>query len=1261
MESHLNYLSETQLADIKSIGLSLASDLIFKIMGQALAGKEPSFLELVERSMSDAKVTFLEQTPDIEIDDKHFKGLLNDLGEQIISPSMKDHSLDLIKLICDELLIRELLYHSNEVTMRSYCESYAGIFCFILHEKILGSKYRSLLEANHLLSSRAAAIETKSSLEKIINDNVDRKDSIDQIGKKIDILLERDGGISGNYRGKILTDSDVMIEIDDKKIAESINRLEHLKKSKQYIEGIKEAKRLILEIPKSNFPVYTKVLNILLSLHLQGGPEDYEKGVEIYSNLDQSFKGAYSKVICSGLLNNLKQWGEGLRLINSIGESDILSFSKGQKDVFYQIKSLIQFHLGPISDAMETLEKMEDKQEDEYKYLLLLFNSKEKDKDHLDVAKNFLERSEDFRLVSGAINHILDRFNILQSETGNPFVATEKLQTYLELILKKVPKLLEKTNEYDDFFNSVLIGLICVMQLLGRHEDARKYISLGKRIGLKDFIFLNNSSYCMFSMKDYDETYELLERADLSDLITTNAYDMFLYSIKQIGKIEKFDELLESLNSLGLSDSKTARLKSTIYQLKLSKDDYLAIAKSNYEKFDGADWSCYDYAEALLELKKVDEAEAPYLQALEVSKVKLIVHAKLAKYYASDRKDYGRAVSYYQKIISKFSPISESVEYLHCLNLLNQYPKMIQVVDEIDPSEEKPRVQLYKGYALWQLGQIDLALKIIKPISRLFPEDPTIMQNYASLSLAKGNIKEVVWGLERLVAADPDNADAHMRYSQALMATGDFKMAVKEASLAVRCNFSKDLIHFNFINVHLAASKHLPNDPDINSPEMNELHTDLIQNFNDRFPQSQLLQPQVINYDENGQLDLSELKYNLEAMEERNSQVLDYYWEQKFPIAFISQTLNRNLHEIWSNLISSGYKKGLFVGGSNVQWLEEEIAISQGDGKKYIVDPITLISLHSQRKLELLKEIDEIYVGSGTVAEFSEIYLRIVNMGDGYLTIGVQNGQMVKEEITATQLANAKDFIKSILDFCNNDLKVISAPLNFNLKTSKKLVDVFDPLYLEIMYFCENGYVGILGDWNLTSFLKSYGIKNTSMQAFLVALNQKGKIGKEEYSSLISEWLLSNYRGLIYSSTDIGTYLNSDAEINRKLFLLDRVFYGRDFGTETNRMSFCAEVFADFPLVFQKSEKLLDKISEFLNSKAVSDQNKLFFILVIFNRTLEINESLTVVEELFPKLKLVESSGQLITLKDAKEIVGQAHKRELEMRQKKYEEKLGLD
>ena len=729
----LEILSLTNLA---SFGISLSANLVSHLILKAAEGKEPEFNEIVQTSIRLSKKEFQAEFTGVEIHESQFIDLLNDTVRSLLSHESGGKGSDLSQVIRDGLYQREMLYHSNETTMMSYCDTFSKIFCFILFNAILGSKYSTLLETEHLLSSRKHEVESDHNQKVLIDGQQEMLDSISRIREEIILEIRLENKVLSNensvieipeYSERKVSDtqfSEKKVAVttpahevvkaeptakESEEIASRIKKIETLKKEKNYINGIQEAKKLILDVPKSNFPLYSKVSNLLLALHLQGTQREYEEGLKIYSELDQSMVTAYSKVIICGFLNNLKRWDEGLKEINSIGSADIISFSNGQKDVYFQIKSLLQFHMGLERDAQTTLENMNDKQDDEYKYLQLLVYSKDKDTNYLDVASEFIENRDDLRLVSGAINFVLDRFNLLKSELENPFLATDKLQIHFDLIIKRTSELILSTKEHDDYFQSALTGLICVFQLVGRHEDAQKYIDLGMEDGITNFIFLHNSALCTFLTMNYEDTYKLLSKASINDLIKTNSFDMYVSSIQKTGRVHKYNELIDQLDSLGLAESKIERFKSTIYQLSLEKNELLVRSKANFEKFSDKDWACYDYADALIDLKMFVEAEDLLLAAEKVTNVKFVAFAKLAKYYALNRGLFAKAIPYYEQIISKYAPEPDIVEYLHCLNNLKSFPRMIQIVDELDSEESKPKVQLYKAYAFWQLGQIPLS------------------------------------------------------------------------------------------------------------------------------------------------------------------------------------------------------------------------------------------------------------------------------------------------------------------------------------------------------------------------------------------------------------------------------------------------------------------------------------------------------------------------------------------------------------------------
>lgn len=1244
-----------------TIGLSLLSSAIYDVFKRALRGNEPEFEGIVTDSIKEAKAQFTEKFEEVEVDDRSFRTLLQAISTSTINPESLTN-LGLIGIVRDKLNDKKLLYHPNPDTGLAYCEDFAKSFCHQLHAKILNSnKYRSLL-----LSAQ------NSSTDRLLNEIKDRQledlQSTSELKETISILTETVEGLRESRQSSITNIIDDLGVADlteemDAEIAEELRNLEEIRKSGTFEEGITKSKELLNIIPQSRTSIYLKALHIFLGLHLKGVKKDWEQGITEVKGLSDDYKTPYSKVILAALLNNLRRWEEGLTAIKSIGEAELLAFSKEQRDMSRQVEALLLFQSDKAKDAEKALRLVDNKNNDDYKYISLIIYSKSLEQKHLHVAEEFLSRQEsDIRLISGAIGYILDQYAVTQHQLKNQFQATELLEHYLELAFRCALEKADLISKKDNYAHIIFAAVANLAQILGKINEATPAIRKGISLRIDNFDFLFSAGICLLLEMDYRGAADLFKATSFRELASGGKVGFYAHSLDMAGLTTELQELPKKIDDLKLSEIDSCKLKNEVNELVLSPDKYLETTKLGYETFPQADWAFFDYAEALIKVENFALAETVLLEGLKIAKDPLLRKVKIAKFYNFNLKNYPEAIKYYKEILSKRAPLIEKIEYLQCLMNLQDYPTTLKEVDTLDPNAIEPKLQIFKGYSLSQIGQVDLAFKIIKPIVHSDQSDPTILNNYSIICWQKGDVREMAWAIECYLRLEPNDYDMHLNFSKALFALGDHEYAVREARLALAGAPDNELAHFNFINIHRAASEILPANEYISSEDLKELHRDTLHNFNKRFPESKLLVPtNVINYDSEGNIDLSEMKKLLEASEERRKKVDDYYWEQGFPASFMMLALGRTSHEVWSHLVASDFNKGLVVGNNSLETIKNQLTDLSSIEIGILVDPLTLYSLASIKRLDLLTEMPKICIGASTLNELNNIHQILMSSGKEFMTIGISNGQLFREMITEDRLEKLKQFIVGIIEFCNTNLKTVTIPRDRDKDFDIKIKKILDPVYQELTYLsAKEGYNLLVTDWNFIRLVTNeFGGNACGLQSMLIYLAELKAISSLEHSKYICELLFYNYRGFIYFPEGISQFLQEEKNEDRKKALLERVFHGVDFSSTERQVRFLAGVFSQCAKEFSINGELLQLIKVFLGG--ISPQHKLLFALGLFTNNFSSQEYENLVSSNFESLNLIDQNGKLIDTAYAKNLVAESYKFQLEAEYKKFRQELGLD
>lgn len=1241
-----------------TLGSSLATSAIYDLLKLALSGKEPDFDELVTEAIRHASAD-LRTKYEVEVDETSVKDCL--LGISKKSASSADETPNgFLSQLTAEIKKRKVLYHHNPETREAYCNQFSKAFGFKLHALILGSSnYKSALLAKHILQMDKAVHKIAEDTQDLKTEQSEIKSGISEVKQAIDGLNSQ----RQRYPSVLDGIGSLIDELDDdldSKISEGMKTLEELRTTNDYREGIKLATELLQIIPHSKLNIIHKTVHIFLGLHLKGQREDWEKGISELGNLDKKFVTPFCTVIQVALLNNLQKWPEGLELLNKLSQADILSFSKEQKDTYHQAKALLFRNLKRDSEAREEIKSISDKNSNEYRYIQLTVYANDETTNLLSEAEEFFTKTpDDPRFVSGSINYILDRFNILTKKYSNPFQAQEELADYLEKAFLAALRIADKIREVGDYEESIFSAIAAVGHLLGKHKEVAPYIKKGVKLGANSFIFKFNGALCFFLLRDMESAVEVMEGVSHKDLLKQMGMDFYLEALRVTDRINQIQEIYKSIDTLDLSTIEKDHLDASVGSFIRNEEEVEEIARRNFEKYPDKDWAIFDLADALHSCKKYEEAEQVLTKNIEKLDAPFVGRAKLAKIYQLHFKDLEKAVEQYSIIISPAAPTSEQIDYLQCLMGLDRYESVVREVDKYDPDAVKQDLQTLKGYALWQLGEVESAFSILKPIAHTKPSDLNLMYNYAQLCWSYNNLVEMEWALREVLSRKPEDWQTHITHSKILSSLGKTVESVKAAKRAYEANPDDETTNFHFISTFITASNQMPENEYIQTEELKELHRDLFQNFNARFPNSKLLTPFSIKYDENGKIDLSDLKKMLEPQSRQKEVVFDFYWKKGFPISFVMSGMKRNSHEIWSQLITSGPNKGINCGHFNDFKAEDQIRVITGNKKGLVIDVFALYALASAEKLDILKNIPNIHIGTKTLEELTNAIQSLSTSKKGHMAVGVENGELVKEELTAERVQQARGFLENILSFCNENFTTIAESKEKKRDLDKSIDGILEPVYDELAKLCvHSGYALIAGDWNFAQVVSALGAEVVNAQAIALHLARSNFMAIEDYSLCLTEWLLYNYQGVTYIPENIAFFFEKEDSILRKNALLERVLKGNDFRSVEHRVKFLIEIFLLGMAEFAKEESLSTLLSEYLNN--LDPDYRILFGIGIFSQNYQKKEIAELVHSVFDSLNLVDIDGNQLTSSKAKLHLEEAYKAKMQSEFEQLRETLGL-
>lgn len=1236
------------------IGWSLANSLIYDLLKKGLTGREPEFEEMVNTALTHAS-GHLNDKFQAETDQSRIRQVMVEFSaESVANP--EETPLGFVSAFQSKLFYKDLIHHPNEETKRVYCSQYSQQFCSKLHELLLRSeKFNAVLQSQFMQQNEQSLNDLKE------NDNnllLGQSQMQDQLSEVIQLLHSAGRpGVTRALPGLESLSSEITPELDSK-IAQGLREIEKLRNSEDFRAGIEKTRELLSIIPTGHTNISNRVVNLFIGFHLKGWEDDWKAGITELEKLDPNLLTPYTPVVHAALLNNLKDWEGGQKVIDSINQSDILSFTREQRDIFWQVKILLLRNQEKDEEAKALLDKIEDKTSDEYKYIQLTVFAKDENENLFSIAEEMLS-SKNARLVSGAINYILDRYNLLTHQYGNPFKAASELSSSLEKALSAAHNIAESYREADEYGESIFSAIPAISQLLGKEKKALPLIKKGMEINISSKMFRFNSGLCLFLLGEFELVVTALKDVEKSWLFEQRGMEFYLESLRRTGKIDEINEIYDSIDRLSSSEKDNDRLRGSISEFLIEPKDRIKITEANFKKYPDEEWSLFDYSDNLCRLGDFDSAEKLLIESLDTVKFPLITRSKLAKIYHFHKNDLHKAREQYDHIMSIQAPLSEKIEYLYCLIELELFETALIKVDEFDPSAEEPRLQKYKGYALWKMGEVKPAFNVLKSVVRASSDDIELLFNYAIICWKNNKLEEMAWAYKTYLEKKFDDWETRINYSKLLLSLDRNIEAVKQAKTAFEINPESEHTHYNFINIHMVATKRLPDDKFINSEELNSLHSDLLNNFNGRFPESNLLTPMTLKTNPDGTIDLSEIKEILQQQDEHRQTVFDYYWNQGFPISFMMAAMKRNSHEIWSQLVGSGFKKGMRIGNFDSISAESQLDTINSSEKGLLIDVFGLYALASANSLEILELLPKVFVGTNTLEELNRAIQMLAPSEDGLITMGVQDGQLVKEELSKEQVEGVKKYLMDILQFCNEKLEVVADSKDSKKDLDPRLKGVIESSYEELCKLCLHEKYGLIaGDWNFGGMVHGFGASITSLQSVLMYLQRTKKIKPDKYNKIITEFLLCNYRGIAYLPANIAYFFQAEENPVKRKVLFERILRGNDSMTEEKRITFVADLFVIGIQSFSADSDLKGKLVEFL--KSISASYRRLFGIFVFGQNFPTKEIADLIQQTFDQLLIMDENNVQIDSTTAKRHLADAYKSTLQSEYQQFHDSLGL-
>ncbi|WP_353933027.1 hypothetical protein WJM97_10785 [Okeanomitos corallinicola TIOX110] len=227
----------------------------------------------------------------------------------------------------------------------------------------------------------------------------------------------------------------------------------------------------------------------------------------------------------------------------------------------------------------------------------------------------------------------------------------------------------------------------------------------------------------------------------------------------------------------------------------------------------------------------------------------------------------------------------------------------------------------------------------------------------------------------------------------------------------------------------------------------------------------------------------------LQDRENNFNRLYQGYQEKKIPFGSFAVALNRSPLQLWYGLI---FRNDTYIHTwSNFQYekFETSLSIIQKGGL-VVIDPISLMTLY---QLNVAKDVVAVLGKFGIAQSAVNLFQGMLEDAqgfnrEGFLNLGIQQGQPTREEIKPEQVDEAKNYFQQILDWVYNNCLVLPCrtALDINRDERKKLNEVIGLAFVDTVLIAEEaGKILYSDDQWLRWYAQSKGVQGVWTQVVL--------------------------------------------------------------------------------------------------------------------------------------------------------------------------------
>ena len=268
----------------------------------------------------------------------------------------------------------------------------------------------------------------------------------------------------------------------------------------------------------------------------------------------------------------------------------------------------------------------------------------------------------------------------------------------------------------------------------------------------------------------------------------------------------------------------------------------------------------------------------------------------------------------------------------------------------------------------------------------------------------------------------------------------------------------------------------------------------------------------------------------LRPVREQGQQVDQYihlYKEGRLTIGALAQRLNRHPLNVWGGLM---YEEKIHCCRNDVQELNAALKLLKNGNITLVIDLISIMTIYDFKVHNIVVEtFGKLGIAQSTIDDIQQkIYELRGMLSQGFMTMGHRESQYVRQEITADQVREDREYLEKLVEWIrqNCDIFSVSAAGNMDREKRKRLEEFLGKSFADtILIASESGKVLWSDDLMLRIIGENlYNADGVWTQTVLKICTENGQLEEDEYIKAVIHLVTANYH---HTSVDADTVIEA--------------------------------------------------------------------------------------------------------------------------------------